>query len=168
MTNKIGIYPGTFDPITHGHLDIIKRALPIVDHLIIGVAAETGKTPLFELEERVALVKETLASLPSAHAQKVQVMPFDGLLVGFAQAQQATVLIRGLRAVSDFEYEFQMAAMNKKVAPALETIFLMASDQYQFIASRFIKEMARLGADVSPFIGKPVERALLEKIQVEG
>lgn len=156
---RIGIYPGTFDPITFGHMDIIRRALRVVDQLIIGVALDSGKEPIFTLDQRAALVRTEVAAL-NGEAERVVVKPFGGLLATFAQEQGATLLIRGLRAVSDFEYEFQMASVNNKIAPELETVFLTASDATHFISSRFVKQIARLGGDVSKFVSDPVAQAL--------
>lgn len=151
MTQRIGIYPGTFDPITHGHMDIITRALNVVDRLIIAVAKDSTKQPIFDLNLRAKLVGEVIPAL-GADAKRVQVETFSGLLADFARAHRATLLIRGLRAVSDFEYEFQMANINSKLAPELETVFLAASESTHFISSRFVKEIARLGGDISGFV----------------
>lgn len=156
---RIGIYPGTFDPITHGHMDIIRRALRVVDRLIIGVALDSAKEPLFDVESRAALVRAELAEL-GEDAGRVRAVPFSGLLVSFAREQKASLLIRGLRAVSDFEYEFQMASVNNKIAPEIETVFLTASDTTHFISSRFVKQIARLGGDVSKFVSPSVAGAL--------
>lgn len=154
MPTRIGIYPGTFDPITNGHIDIIKRALAIVDKLIIAVAEDTAKTPIFSLKQRTKMVADDMKS--HKLNGKIVVEPFKGLLVDFAKNQGASVIIRGLRAVSDFEYEFQLAAMNSKLNDSIETVFLPASDNTQFIASRLVKEIARLGGDISPFVSKSV------------
>jgi pantetheine-phosphate adenylyltransferase len=159
MTQRIGIYPGTFDPITHGHTDIIRRALRVVDRLIIGVALDTGKQPIFTLEQRTDMVRHDIAQL-GADAARIEVQSFSGLLVNFAAAHNATLLIRGLRAVSDFEYEFQMSCMNSKLAPTIETVFLTASESTHFVSSRFVKQIARLGGDVSGFVSKHVEEQL--------
>jgi pantetheine-phosphate adenylyltransferase len=154
---RIGVYPGTFDPITLGHRDIIRRATRIVDKLVIAVAINAGKGPLFTLDERVAMVRAELAALdPSDLAGRVEVTPFDSLLMEFTVSQGARVIIRGLRAVSDFEYEFQMAGMNARLDPDVETVFLMASEGYQFIASRFVKEIGRLGGEVGHFVSAHV------------
>lgn len=158
-TQKIGIYPGTFDPITKGHLHIIRRASRLVDHLIIAVADNTGKAPLFDLEQRVKLVQTDIESMPEKHC-KITVEPFSGLLVEYARAKGAACVFRGLRAISDFEFEFQMTGMNYALAPEVETVFLMASGQWQFVSSSFVKEIARLGGDVSPFLTPAVEAAL--------
>jgi pantetheine-phosphate adenylyltransferase len=153
---RIGIYPGTFDPITNGHADIIRRAIKIVDRLVIGVARNDGKGPLFVTDQRVEIVREEVAHLENGDAERIEVRAFDTLLVNFAQSAGATVVIRGLRAVSDFEYEFQMAGMNARLNPEIETVFLMASDRFQFISSRFVKEIGALGGDVSHFVSPRV------------
>jgi len=145
---RIGIYPGTFDPITVGHMDIIKRALQVVDHLIVGVALDTGKAPAFDLAVRSALVEEEVAGL----GKRVTVKAFSGLLVNFAEENNAHLIIRGIRALSDFEYEFQMACMNARLKKDIETVFLTASEDTHFISSRFVKQIARLGGDVSSFV----------------
>lgn len=163
MTERIGLYPGTFDPITNGHLDIVTRAARVVDRLIVAVAANAGKGPLFTLEERVALVREDLAERPRLQGVNIEVRSFDTLLVDFARQCGAHVIIRGLRAVSDFEYEFQMAGMNARLSPDIETMFLMASERCQFISSRFVKEIGRLGGDISSFVSPRVRAELDEK-----
>jgi pantetheine-phosphate adenylyltransferase len=155
MTSRIGIYPGTFDPITFGHMDIIRRGLRVVDKLVIGVALDSAKEPLFDVKTRAAMVKKDIESL-GVEATRISVKPFSGLLVNFAREEGATLLIRGLRAVSDFEYEFQMASVNNKIAPEIETVFLTASDATHFISSRFVKQIARLGGDVSKFVSADV------------
>ncbi|HLJ62559.1 MAG TPA: pantetheine-phosphate adenylyltransferase [Stellaceae bacterium] len=153
----IGVYPGTFDPITNGHTDVILRATKIVDHLVVGVARNAGKGPLFSTEERVEIVREEIAGLTDdATRARVEVQPFDSLLMHFAVSVGASIIIRGLRAVSDFEIEFQMAGMNNRLNPAVETVFLMASDRYQFISSRLVKEIGQLGGDVSHFVSPRV------------
>lgn len=156
---RVGIYPGTFDPITFGHMDIIRRALRVVDELVIGVALDTGKAPLFDLDMRARLIEGDLKSL-GGEQQRITVKTFSGLLVNFAEENKATILIRGLRAVSDFEYEFQMAAINSKLAPGMETVFLTASESTHFISSRFVKQIAKLGGDISGFVSKDVARNL--------
>lgn len=158
---RIGVYPGTFDPITHGHLDIILRATRMLDTLIIAVAANDGKNPQFGLGARVDMVKGEVEKLPNGMSKKVEVRSFDNLLVNFAQSVGAGVIVRGLRAVTDFEYEFQMAGMNAKLKPELETIFLMASERHQFISSRFVKEICRLGGDISQFVSPSVAERLM-------
>ena len=160
---RIGIYPGTFDPITNGHTDIIRRAIKVVDQLVIGVARNDGKGPLFATDERVEIVRDEIAHLENGDAERIEVRAFDTLLVNFAQAVGATVVIRGLRAVSDFEYEFQMAGMNARLNPDIETVFLMASDRFQFISSRFVKEIGALGGDVAQFVSPRVAARLLDR-----
>jgi pantetheine-phosphate adenylyltransferase len=160
---RIGIYPGTFDPITNGHADIIRRAIRVVDRLVIGVARNDGKGPLFATDERVEIVRDEVAHLENGDAERIEVRAFDVLLVNFARSVGATVVIRGLRAVSDFEYEFQMAGMNARLNPEIETVFLMASDRFQFISSRFVKEIGALGGDVSHFVSPRVAVRLLER-----
>ncbi|HZT51226.1 MAG TPA: pantetheine-phosphate adenylyltransferase [Stellaceae bacterium] len=161
---RIGIYPGTFDPITNGHTDIILRATKIVDRLVIGVARNAGKGPLFSTDERVEIVRDELAHLADAATQaRVEVRPFDSLLMHFAVSVEASMIIRGLRAVSDFEYEFQMAGMNSRLNATIETVFLMASDRYQFISSRFVKEIGQLGGDVTPFVSARVAERLARR-----
>ena len=153
----IGVYPGTFDPITNGHLDIISRATKVVDKLIVGVAVNVGKEPLFLLEQRVAMCREQIDSMGAEAIQTpVEIVPFDCLLMDFVAEIGGRVIIRGLRAVSDFEYEFQMAGMNARLNEKVETLFLMASERHQFISSRFVKEIARFGGDVSHFVPKKV------------
>ncbi len=163
MTNnlRVGVYPGTFDPVTNGHVDIIRRAARTVDTLIVGVAINGGKGPLFSLDERTAMVNEEIISL--GISDRVKVRPFDSLLVQFAADQNANCIIRGLRAVSDFEYEFQMVGMNARLNPNIETIFLMASENHQFIASRLVKEIATLGGDISSFVSASVASRINEK-----
>jgi len=158
---RVGVYPGTFDPITNGHVDIIRRALRICDKLIIGVAINIGKDPLFDLKERVELVNETLRQINgTANEQVAESRPFQNLLMHFVEECGASMIVRGLRAVSDFEYEFQMAGMNARLNPRVETVFLMASEQQHFIASRLVKEIARLGGDVTSFVPKHVAARL--------
>ena len=163
-SERIGVYPGTFDPITNGHTDIILRATKIVDRLIIGVATNVGKGPMFSAGERVEIVRSEIAHLPDVAARKrIEVRPFDNLLMHFAMETGATVIVRGLRAVSDFEYEFQMAGMNNRLNPKVETVFLMANDRYQFISSRFVKEIGQLGGDVSHFVSPRVAALIAER-----
>ena len=149
---RIGLYPGTFDPVTNGHLDIIGRAARMVDRLVIGVARNIGKGPLFPIDERVGLVAAECAKITAKTGTPIDVKSFDALLISFARACGASVIIRGLRAVSDFDYEFQMAGMNYRLDPSIETVFLMASEHHQFISSRFVKEIAQLGGDISSFV----------------
>jgi len=163
IQRRVGIYPGTFDPITNGHTDIIRRAARIVDRLVIGVARNDGKGPLFATDERVEIVRDEIAHLENGDAERIEVRAFDTLLMGFAQSVGAKVVIRGLRAVSDFEYEFQMAGMNARLNPEIETVFLMASDRFQFISSRFVKEIGMLGGDVSHFVSPRVTAHLVER-----
>ncbi|CAK0779395.1 Phosphopantetheine adenylyltransferase [Azospirillaceae bacterium] len=163
---RIGMYPGTFDPITNGHTDIIQRATRLVDHLIVGVAVNIGKGPLFSPEERVQMVSDEISLMPT-NGVKVEVRSFDILLMHFAMEMNASIIIRGLRAVSDFEYEFQMAGMNARMNPRIETTFLMASDRYQFISSRFVKEIGRLGGDISHFVSPRVVEHLRQRFADE-
>ena len=163
---KVGIYPGTFDPITNGHIDIIGRASRLLDNLVVGVAINPGKGPIFTIEERVDLVREEVSFIDGGNIDRIDVIPFSGLLIDFAHQVKATAIIRGLRAVSDFDYEFQMSSMNAKMAPDVETVCLMASDKYQFIASSLVKEIAKLGGDVSHFVSSRITKRLNERLQV--
>ncbi len=158
MTQPIGLYPGTFDPITLGHFDVIKRALKIVDTLVIGVAANVGKGPMFTLEERIAIVEEEAASFEAG--KTILVRPFEGLLVRFAEEVGAQIIVRGLRAVADFEYEIQMTAMNQQLNRDIETVFFMADSSHRAISSSLVKEIAKLGGDVSAFVPPGVLRRL--------
>ena len=151
MTQRIGIYPGTYDPITKGHLHIIERASKLVDKLIIGVAENPGKNPLFSLEERLAMVKADIGTMHDKYCE-IEVVSFKNLLIDFARDHKAACMFRGLRASSDFEYEFQMTGMNFPLAPDIETVFLMSSDKWQFVSSSFIKEISKLNGDVSEFV----------------
>ena len=162
MSKRIGIYPGTFDPITKGHLHIIERASKLVDHLIVGVADNPGKQPLFNLSERMEMVEADIASMPDKHCN-IEVKSFDNLLVHFAREEEATCVFRGLRASSDFEFEFQMTGMNIRLAPDIETVFMMSSDKWQFVSSSFIKEIFKLDGDVSEFITANVLQYLKNK-----
>lgn len=161
---RIAVYPGTFDPITKGHRDIIQRAALLFDKIIIAVATNAGKSPIFSLQERFHLVQQEVDALSiEKNLDNIEVQTFDTLLVNFAKQVGARILIRGLRAVSDFEYELQLVGMNMSLSPELETIFLMASERYQFISSSMIKEVAHLGGDVTPFVSAFVAKKLLEK-----
>jgi len=160
MAERTGIYPGTFDPVTNGHMDIIMRATRVVDRLIVAVAVNAGKDTLFALDERVAMVEADIQTLSADVVARIEVRAFDTLLVEFVADVGATQIIRGLRAISDFEYEFQMAGMNSYLSPELETVFLMASDRHQFISSRFVKEIGRLGGDISHFVSPAVTHRL--------
>jgi len=155
----IGVYPGTFDPITLGHMDIIHRATKIVDHLIVAVARNAGKGPMFAAAERVELVRDELGQI-NTNGAVVEVRDFDDLLMHFCQRVGARVIVRGLRAVSDFEYEFQMTGMNARLDPSIETVFLMAAERQQFVSSRFVKEIGRLGGDISSFVSPRVAARL--------
>ena len=148
----LGLYPGTFDPMTNGHLDVIDRAARIVGRLMVGVASNAGKGPLFSLDERVAFARAEMAAVSARTGTPIEVRPFDTLLVHFAREVGARVIVRGLRAVSDFDYEFAMAGMNYRLDHTIETVFLMASERHQFISSRFVKEIAALGGDISSFV----------------
>ena len=159
---RVGLYPGTFDPITNGHLDIVGRAVKLVDRLVIGVAVNADKAPMFDLEERCALVAEETARV--ADGAVIEVRPFNSLLMHFAEEVGASLIVRGLRAVADFEYEFQMTAMNQQLNREIETVFLMADPRHQAVASRLVKEIARLGGDVTPFVSPNVARRLQEKV----
>jgi pantetheine-phosphate adenylyltransferase len=160
---RIGVYPGTFDPVTSGHIEVVRRSLRLVDRLVIGPAINIGKGPLFSLDERIDIIKEDIEEFPQADRDRVRVVPFEGLLIHFAREMGASVIIRGLRAVSDFEYEIQMANMNARMEPNVETIFLMASDRHQFIASSLVKDIARLGGDTSQFVSQKVFQRLKRK-----
>ncbi len=159
----IGVYPGTFDPITFGHLDIIQRATRLVDRLVVAIATNVNKDPLFSIEDRIQMIEKELKSFPLSSDVEVIVKPFDSLLVNFAKLEGAQILIRGLRAVSDFEYEFQMAGTNRKLCADLETVFLVASESYQLIASNLVKEIARLKGDTTPFVSEYVAKKLQKR-----
>jgi len=158
---RIGLYPGTFDPITNGHIDIIGRAVKLVDKLVVGVAINGDKGPLFSLEERVAMVLREAA--PFQDRCEIVARPFERLLMTFAEEVEASIIVRGLRAVADFEYEFQMTAMNQQLNRNIETVFLMADPRHQAVASRLVKEIARLGGDVGAFVSPAVVEALRAK-----
>jgi len=162
---RAGVYPGTFDPVTNGHIDIIARAARIVPRLVIGVATNIGKAPVFPIEERVELVRAEVEPLAARSGGLIEVRPFDGLLVAFARAVEARVIVRGLRVVADFDYEFQMAGMNYRLDPSIETVFLMASERHQFISSRFVREIAALGGDISSFVPPLVLERMLRRIK---
>ncbi|KEY56520.1 pantetheine-phosphate adenylyltransferase [Serratia sp. DD3] len=158
MSSK-AIYPGTFDPMTNGHLDLVTRASKMFDHIILAIAASSSKKPLFTLEERVALATQV-----TAHLDNVEVQGFSELMAHFAAHQNANILVRGLRAVSDFEYELQLANMNRHLMPQLESVFLMPSEQWSFISSTLVKEVARHGGDITAFLPDVVAKALMEKL----
>lgn len=157
MSTK-AIYPGTFDPMTNGHLDIVTRAALMFDHVILAIAASPGKKPMFSLDERVALATQV-----TSHLDNVEVIGFSDLMANFAKAQGANVLVRGLRAVSDFEYEMQLANMNRHLLPTLESVFMMPSKEWSFISSSLVKEVARHGGDITPFLPQVITQALMEK-----
>jgi pantetheine-phosphate adenylyltransferase len=162
---RIGLYPGTFDPVTNGHLDVIGRAARLLDKLVVGVAINTGKGPLFSLEERVDLVTAEIEPIASRNGMIIEVLPFDRLLVDFARTVGASMIVRGLRAVSDYDYEVQMAGMNYRMAPDIETVFLMASETNQFIASRLVKEIAKLGGNISSFVPPTTLKYVMQRIK---
>ena len=163
---RIGLYPGTFDPITLGHIDIIRRASMLVDRLVIGVAINRDKSPLFDLEERVSMLKEECNYLSKQTGTEIVVHPFENLLINCAHDVGAQVIIRGLRAVADFEYEFQMVGMNRSLDNSIETVFLMAEAKHQAIASKLVKEIARLNGDISKFVTPHVANRLMEKLDL--
>jgi len=165
---RIGLYPGTFDPIHNGHLDIIVRATRLVDRLVVGVAINIGKGPLFELDERVDLVTRECAAIAKRTGATIEVQPFTGLLVHFARDLGASMIVRGLRAVSDFDFEFQMAGMNYRMRPDIETTFLMASEHHQFISSRFVKEIALLGGDITSFVTPLTFERTMARVKARG
>jgi pantetheine-phosphate adenylyltransferase len=165
---RTGLYPGTFDPVTNGHIDIIQRAVKLVDELVIGVAVNEDKKPLFSLDERVKMVEEETRFLAGDGRAQIIVRPFTGLLMSFAEEVGAQIIIRGLRAVSDFEYEFQMASMNFRLNPQIEIVFLMAEPQHQAIASRLVKEIARLGGKIDTFCPPGVVTRLRGKLAGRG
>ena len=158
---RTAIYPGSFDPLTNGHLDVIQRAAKLFDRVVVAVAENDAKKPLFTLDERLALVKTAVSHLPHVEADS-----FQGLLIGYVVQRQAQAIVRGLRAVSDFEFEFQLALMNRKLDESIETIFMTPKDTYTFLSSRIVKEIARLGGDVSPFVPPNVRKALLKKYRL--
>ena len=160
MSKNIAVYPGTFDPLTSGHEDLVRRASSLFERVIIGVAESRAKRPMFSLEERVDIAREVLGGYAN-----VEIHGFDYLLIDFLRKHNASVILRGLRAVSDFEYEFQMAGMNRNLYPDVETVFLTPSDQYMFVSATIVREIASLGGDVSKFVPAQVQRRLVEKIQ---
>jgi pantetheine-phosphate adenylyltransferase len=157
---RTAIYPGSFDPLTNGHFDVVQRAAKLFDRVIVAVAKNEGKKPLFSLQERLALVKEATGGMPNVEADAL-----EGLLVDYVVQKKAQVIVRGLRAVSDFEFEFQLALMNRKLNENIETIFMMPKDTYTFLSSRIVKEIAQLGGDVSPFVMPNVQLALRQKLK---
>ncbi len=165
---RIGLYPGTFDPVTLGHLDIIERATVLVDRLVIGVAINRDKGPLFPLEERVAMIEAECADLVDRTGVEIVAHPFENLLIDCARDVGARIIIRGLRAVADFEYEFQMVGMNRRLDDTIETVFLMAEAEHQAIASKLVKEIARLGGDVSSFVTPRVGDAIRGRLPRKG
>ena len=160
---RIGLYPGTFDPVTNGHVDIMRRAASLVDRLVVGVAINRDKGPLFSLDERVAMVEEAGSVISKEAGIEITAHPFENLLIDCAKDVSANLIIRGLRAVSDFEYEFQMVGMNRKLDPSTETVFLMAEAEHQAVASKLVKEIARLGGDITGFVPGEVAGKLQEK-----
>ena len=160
---RTGLYPGTFDPVTHGHTDIIRRSAKLVDRLVVGVAINRDKGPLFSLEERLSLVETQCAPIAAETGMEIEVRPFENLLIHCAQEVGAGLIVRGLRAVADFEYEFQMVGMNRAMNDEVEMVFLMAGARHQAIASKLVKEIARMGGDVSKFVCPQVEAALKER-----
>jgi pantetheine-phosphate adenylyltransferase len=165
MPERIALYPGTFDPITNGHIDIITRATRLADRLVIGVAVNTGKGPIFTLEERVALVEAEVRPIADRAGIPVEVRPFASLLIQFANEIGARMIVRGLRAVTDFDYEFQMTGMNYRLDPNIETVFLMASEHHQFISSRLVKDVAKFGGDITSFVPKLTAERTVAKLQ---
>lgn len=161
MRDAIAVYPGTFDPLTRGHEDLVRRSARLFDKVVLAIAASPGKRPLFDLAERVAMAQQVLADCPN-----VEVTGFDGLLMEFMKAQNARVILRGLRAVSDFEYEFQMAGMNRKLYPDVETVFLTPGEEYMFVSATMVREIARLGGDVTKFVHPVVLEHLKRKINL--
>lgn len=165
IQERVGLYPGTFDPITNGHLDVINRAAKLTDRLVVGVAINPGKEPMFSLEERLGMVRDEVATLGRRDTATIEVKSFDSLLIHYAMELGAQMIIRGLRAVSDFDYEFQMVCMNARLNRDIETVFLMASEGHHFIAARLVKEIAVLGGDISSFVSQAVAARLLERLE---
>lgn len=164
MSPRIGVYPGTFDPITRGHMDIIRRGAKLVDRLVIGVTTNPSKSPMFSLAERLAMVEREVADIGG----DIRVVSFDSLLMDFAEREHASVIVRGLRAVADFEYEYQMAGMNQQINPRVETVFLMADVSLQPIASRLVKEIALYGGDISKFVCPAVREDVVARVEKMG
>ncbi|MEP2781034.1 MAG: pantetheine-phosphate adenylyltransferase [Pseudoruegeria sp.] len=162
---RVGLYPGTFDPITYGHIDIIRRSAGLVDKLVIGVAINRDKGPLFSLDERVEMIETECKTLADETGTIIVAHPFENLLIDCAHDVGAQIIIRGLRAVADFEYEYQMVGMNRAMDSSVETVFLMAESRHQAIASKLVKEIARLGGDISKFVPKPVNNALIQRLR---
>lgn len=162
---RTGLYPGTFDPVTNGHTDIFRRAAGLVDRLVVGVAINRDKGPLFNLEERVEMVEAAAAPVAAETGVEIIAHPFENLLVNCARDVGASIIIRGLRAVADFEYEYQMVGMNRRLDPSIETVFLMAEAEHQAIASKLVKEVARLGGDVTQFVSAEVASALKARLR---
>lgn len=162
MKEAVAVYPGTFDPFTRGHEDLVRRGALLFDRIVVAIAQSRGKTPIFSLEERVSIAREILSPFPN-----VEVVGFDGLLMDFLRKRDARLILRGLRAVSDFEYEFQMAGMNRKLFPDVETVFLTPADEYMFISATMVREIAKLGGDVSKFVHPVVTDQLLQKISLK-
>ncbi len=158
MTERVALYPGSFDPFTNGHGDILERARRFADRVVVAILENDAKTPLFSVAERIEMIREIVGDDP-----QVTVRSFSGLLVDFAREEKATLIVRGLRAISDYEYELQMALMNRRLAPAIETVFLMAKEEYSYVSSRLVKEVGRLGADVSGLVPEAVRRRLAGK-----
>jgi pantetheine-phosphate adenylyltransferase len=158
--NRIAIYPGSFDPITQGHVDIILRGSSMFDKIVVAVLENIGKKPLFTVEERLDMIRDTFSDRPNVEADS-----FSGLLVGYAQTKEATAIVRGIRAISDFEYEFQMALMNRRLAPGIETVFMMPAEEYSYVSSRLIKEVAGLGGSVHGLVPPGVEQRLAQKFR---
>jgi pantetheine-phosphate adenylyltransferase len=165
-SDVIGVYPGTFDPFTYGHLDIVNRALHIIDNLVVGVAQNTGKNTVFSLEERIDMVQEQLHKIPLPKGKTLQVLPIPNLLINFAKDVNAGVIIRGLRAVSDFDIEFKLCSMNRRLDDSIETMLIMTDEKYQFVSSSFVKEIVRLGGDISGFVPQEIELKLKTKYGV--
>ena len=162
MTERVALYPGSFDPLTNGHLDILSRARSLADRVVVAILENDSKTPLFSVAERIDMIREILGDDPST-----PVRSFSGLLVDFAGEVGATLIVRGLRAVSDYEYELQMALMNRRLTPSIETVFLMAKEEYSYVSSRLVKEVARLGGDVSGLVPEAIRRKLVERVGKE-